>query len=150
MAHGLETRVPFMDNDLVDFALTCPVKYKLRGLHREPRINENFFGDKKTQYFEKTNDGKQILRKMMSRYVPAEVVKSVKQGFSSPDSSWFKGESINFVRRELCNKSAPIYDILDFKYTNKKIDEHLCGDKNRRLLIWSLLYVNEYLKQKNY
>ena len=30
MAHGLETRVPFMDNDLVDFALTCPVKYVAR------------------------------------------------------------------------------------------------------------------------
>ena len=32
MAHGLETRVPFLDNDLVDFALKVPPRYKLRDL----------------------------------------------------------------------------------------------------------------------
>ena len=32
MAHGLETRVPFMDNDLVDFAMSCPVEFKLKNL----------------------------------------------------------------------------------------------------------------------
>ena len=34
MAHSLETRVPFLDNDLVDFALRLPVRYKLRNLDR--------------------------------------------------------------------------------------------------------------------
>ena len=34
MAHGLETRVPFMDNDLVDFAMQCPVEFKLKKLRK--------------------------------------------------------------------------------------------------------------------
>ena len=32
MAHSIETRVPFMDNDLVDFALKCPVNFKIKNL----------------------------------------------------------------------------------------------------------------------
>ena len=50
--------------------------------------------------FQKTNDGKQILRDMMSKYIPEEIVEAKKQGFSSPDAS-FKGESIEFVKRLL-------------------------------------------------
>ena len=34
MAHGLETRVPFLDNDLVDFAMRCPLSFKLNNLER--------------------------------------------------------------------------------------------------------------------
>ena len=40
MAHSLETRVPFMDNDLVDFAMKCPVSFKLNNLAEVLRINE--------------------------------------------------------------------------------------------------------------
>ena len=40
MAHGLETRVPFLDNDLVDFAMKVPVRYKLRDYSQIVRINE--------------------------------------------------------------------------------------------------------------
>lgn len=69
MAHGLENRVPFMDNDLVDFAMQCPVGLKLNNLAEVLRINENEPGSKPRQFFEKTNDGKQILRDMMGRYI---------------------------------------------------------------------------------
>ena len=96
MAHGLENRVPFMDNDLVDFAMKCPVGLKLNKLSEVLRINENETGNKQNKYFLKTNDGKQILRKTMERIIPKEILKAKKQGFSSPDASWFKGESISF------------------------------------------------------
>ena len=46
MAHGLETRVPFMDNDLVDFAMKCPVSLKLNNLAEVIRIDENEAGRK--------------------------------------------------------------------------------------------------------
>ena len=59
MAHSLESRVPFLDNDLVDFAMSCPVHLKLNNLSNVVRINENEIGDKGKQYFRKTNDGKQ-------------------------------------------------------------------------------------------
>ena len=103
MAHGLESRVPFMDNDLVDFAMQCPVELKLNNLQEVLKVNENDNANKKESYFQKTNDGKQILRSMMSEFIPDEITNSTKQGFSSPDASWFKGESIDFVKRRLLN-----------------------------------------------
>ena len=145
MAHSLETRVPFMDNDLVDFAMQCPVELKLNNLGEVIRLNENEVGRKGNQYFQKTNDGKQILRDVMSRYIPADIVEAKKQGFSSPDASWFKGESIDFVRSKLLEEKAPIYDYLDIGETKALVNEHLTGQQNRRLLIWSLLSVNEFL-----
>ncbi|HUP80666.1 MAG TPA: asparagine synthase-related protein, partial [Pirellula sp.] len=143
--HGLETRVPFMDNDLVDFAMQCPVSLKLNNLDSVVRINENEPGDKQGRFFRRTNDGKQILREVMGKYIPESIAKGEKQGFSSPDASWFKGESIDFVRRRLLNGHVPLYDFLDSFSVEKLVQEHLDGKENRRLLIWSLLNVNEFL-----
>lgn len=145
MAHSLETRVPFMDNDLVDFAMRCPVNFKLNNLEKVIRINENEPGDKQNQFFQKTKDGKQILRDVMSRYVPDEITKAEKQGFSAPDASWFKGDSIEFVKRKLMNGNAPIYEWLDRGTVQNLLNEHLSGKQNRRLLVWSFLNIDAWL-----
>lgn len=145
MAHGLETRVPFMDNDLVDFAMRCPVNLKLNNLAEVVRINENEPGNKQTQFFQKTRDGKQILRDVMRRYIPDDIANAEKQGFSAPDASWFKGESIDFVKQKLINSDARIYDWLDRGAVHGLVGEHLSGEKNRRLLVWSLLSVEEWI-----
>ncbi|MGB6317710.1 MAG: asparagine synthase (glutamine-hydrolyzing) [Litorimonas sp.] len=147
MAHSLEARVPFMDNDLVDFAMQCPVGLKLNNLSEVVRINENDPRNKRNEFFQKTNDGKQILRSMMSNYIPDDITKAPKQGFSSPDASWFKGESIDFVRREILDPKAPIYEVMDYGATTELVSEHLDGVQNRRLLIWSLLNVNSWMEQ---
>ena len=145
MAHSLETRVPFMDNDLVDFAMKCPVKMKLNDLGQVIRINENEPGGKARKYFQKTKDGKMILRKMMKKYVPEEITQAEKKGFSSPDASWFKGDSIEYVKKSILNQKSTIYDYLDFDGVGKLVSEHLQGKENRRLLIWSLLNLQEIL-----
>jgi asparagine synthase (glutamine-hydrolysing) len=139
MAHSLESRVPFMDNDLVDFAMQCPVGLKLNNLTEVLRLNENEPGNKGGRYFHKTNDGKQVLRDVMTRYIPDEITKAEKQGFSSPDASWFKGESIEFVKRKLLIADAHIYQFLERGAVLKLVQQHLDGHENRRLLIWSLL-----------
>jgi len=149
MAHSLETRVPFMDNDLVDFAMQCPVALKLNNLGKVVSLNENDVGRKSNKYFQKTNDGKQILRDMMSKYIPADIIKAKKQGFSSPDASWFKGESMDFVRKVIWGKSNKTYEFFDRESILSLVDEHLTGKQNRRLLIWSLLNFEEFLNQFN-
>lgn len=150
MAHGLETRVPFLDNDLVDFAMRIPTRLKLGRLEDVVRLNENVPGAKTARYFQKTNDGKLLLRRMLRRHVPEEVAEREKQGFSAPDASWFKGDSIDYVRRVLYDGDARIYDFLDRDSVRALVDDHLEGRENRRLLIWSLLSVErwcqEYLK----
>ncbi|HEY6512505.1 MAG TPA: asparagine synthase (glutamine-hydrolyzing) [Burkholderiaceae bacterium] len=145
MAHGLETRVPFLDNDLVDFAMRCPVGLKLNNLAEVVRLNENESGDKPGRYFLKTADGKQILRDAMQAYMPREVAEGVKQGFSAPDASWFKGQSIDYVRRTLVDGNPALYSILDRTTTLELLDEHLTGAQNRRLFIWSLLSLEHWL-----
>lgn len=145
MAHSLETRVPFLDNDLVDFAMRCPVSLKLNNLNEVMRINENEPGDKQGRYFLKTSDGKQILRNAMRRYIPRDILEGPKQGFSAPDASWFKGQSIDYVRDTLLNGSARIYSLLDREAAEALVNEHLSGRQNRRLFIWSLLSVENWL-----
>lgn len=147
MAHSLETRVPFMDNDLVDFAMRCPVSMKLNNLENVVRIDENDSSDKKTTYFQKTRDGKQILRDVMRNYIPDEIANSEKQGFSAPDASWFRGDSIDFVRRTLFDEPSPLYDLLDRDTVQRIVGRHLDGTENRRLFIWSLLNVDSWMKQ---
>lgn len=146
MAHGLETRVPFLDNDLVDFAMRCPVHLKLNNLSNVVRLNENEAGSKTDRYFEKTKDGKQILRDVMKKFIPADISKAEKQGFSAPDASWFKGESIEFIRRKFFYSDAALYDFLDKKNLQLLIKQHLDGSENKRLLIWSLLNLEEMLQ----
>lgn len=146
MAHGLETRVPFLDNDLADFAMRLPLKYKLGNLEKVVKLDENEPGKKTQRYFNKTKDGKLILRKIMERYVPKSIVEGIKQGFSAPDANWFKGESIDYIRATLFDKNAEIYNFMDQKVVQKLILEHLEGGKNRRLLIWSLLYTEIFCK----
>lgn len=149
MAHGLESRVPFLDNDLVDFAMRCPVSLKLKNLQQQIRLNENEQGKKTQTYYKKTGDGKNILRNVMQRYVSSEIATADKQGFSAPDATWFKGDSIDFVKRRLLNDNNPMYQIFDQKALSALINEHLSGAKNRRLLIWSLLNISE-LYEQNY
>lgn len=147
MAHGLETRVPFLDNELVDFAMRLPARTKLANLGEVVRMNENEPGPKTARYFRKTRDGKRLLRKAMERYIPCEVTSRAKQGFSAPDASWFRGESIDYVRDRLLNRSAQIYDWMDYGTVSGLLQEHLSGQRNRRLLIWSLLYVEEWCQR---
>jgi asparagine synthase (glutamine-hydrolysing) len=145
MAHGLECRVPFLDNDLVDFAMQVPVRLKLNNLAHVVRLNENEQVDKRNRYFEKTRDGKQILRDVMARYIPDRVTSAEKQGFSAPDASWFKGDSMQFVRRTLLRPDAPMYQYMDHAAVTGLVEDHLAGRQNRRLLIWSLLSFNSLL-----
>jgi asparagine synthase (glutamine-hydrolysing) len=146
MAHGLETRVPFLDNDLVDFALRLPVQRKLGNLSAVERINENDPGPKSQRFFERTHDGKLILRRVMGRYVPGDVTEGKKQGFSAPDASWFRGESIDYVRRLLFDGSPRIYEYLDRDTVTALVSDHLEGRANRRLLIWSLVFVEQWCR----
>ena len=142
MAHSLESRVPFLDNDLVDFAMAVPLSFKLRNVDNRIRIDENLIPKKSS---EPASDGKVILRNVMNRHIPAEVTNATKQGFSAPDASWFKGESIDFLKNSLLKKDNPMYEYFDFNVVRSLIDEHISGKHNRRLLLWSFLNFSQIL-----
>src|SRR6185503_14198953 len=65
MAHSLETRVPFLDNDLVDFSLRIPPRYKLRNLRQAPTIDEDEPSKRIRYQASPHHDGKLVLRQAM-------------------------------------------------------------------------------------
>lgn len=138
MAHGLEERFPFMDNDLVDFAMKLPVEHKLGNLENEiKRIDENAESKKKT--YSEYNDGKNILRKAMEDYIPKQLLERKKQGFSAPDENWYRGENANYIKEILLDSETISTKFIRSDYIEKIIKEHLQEGKNHRLLIWSFL-----------
>ena len=83
---------------------------------------------------------------MMARHIPDEVADREKQGFSAPDASWFKGESIEYVKRRLLNDKAQIFDALDKRTVQALVEDHLQGKENRRIVIWSLLNLEQLME----
>ena len=138
MAHGLEERFPFMDNDLVDFAMQVPVEHKLGDLKKEiDKIDENLEGNKKA--YREHDDGKNVLRKAMQDYIPEQIQNRKKQGFSAPDESWYRGENAEYIKEILLHSNTLCTEFINEEYITKIVNEHLNEGKNHRLLIWSFL-----------
>ena len=133
MAHGLEERVPFLDNDLVDFAQRIPIKYKLANLEKIKRLDEN--ETKKLRRYREVDEGKNVLRSAMSKLLPGEVLERKKQGFSSPDESWYRGEALGYVRGVLFNKRAAYREFVNPRFVHRILDEHTNDKRNYRLQI---------------
>jgi asparagine synthase (glutamine-hydrolysing) len=116
MAHGLEARVPFLDNELVEIARRVParLKYNERG-------------------------GKQILRDAMQDFLPGEITAKKKQGFSPPDGSWYRGPTMDYIREILLDPRSLERGYFEPDFIVRMLEEHLHGRVNHRLLIWSLL-----------
>jgi asparagine synthase (glutamine-hydrolysing) len=93
-----------------------------------------------------SSDGKLVLREAMSRLIPAEIIQRKKQGFSAPDASWFRGESINYINNLLHERDARLYEFIEPAYVQSVLDEHCSGKVNRRLLIWSFLSFEWWLR----
>ncbi|MEI2738970.1 MAG: asparagine synthase (glutamine-hydrolyzing) [Chitinophagaceae bacterium] len=138
MAHGLEERFPFMDNDLVDFAMKVPVKHKLGNLENMKHIDENSYQDKKKMYTE-YDDGKNVLRKAMLDFMPEQIINRKKQGFSAPDESWYRGENAAYMKELLLDKKTVSSEFINPSFVEHIIDEHINKKINHRLLLWSFM-----------
>jgi asparagine synthase (glutamine-hydrolysing) len=116
MAHSLEVRVPFLDNELVALAERIPSRLK----HGE-------------------GGGKKLLRDAMAPLLPAGIVDKRKQGFSPPDQSWYRGPTMDYIREVLLDRRSLDRGYFEPEYVKRVLHEHLEGRVNHRLLIWSLL-----------
>lgn len=116
MAHSLEARVPFLDNELVEVALAIPSRWKIRN-----------------------GQGKAIFRRAMQGLLPEPILSKRKQGFSPPDASWYRGESLEYVKKILLDPKTLERGYFQPAAIRRILEEHLAGRVNHRLLIWSLL-----------
>ena len=116
MAHSVETRVPFLDNELMDFTVAIPPELKLN--------NGNI---------------KYILKQAMHGLLPDEILNRPKVGFTPPDKSWYKGKTLKYIEELLFSKQALARGYFSKNYLRKILDNHLSGYHNNRSLLWSLM-----------
>ena len=149
MAHGLETRVPFLDNDLVDFAMRVPVSLKLANLTEVVRLERERARRRRAALLRaRRDDGKLLLRSVMARYVPAEVIRRRKAGlFRRPTPAGSRARASITSKRRLLTGRARIYDYLDRDAVHGARQRTLPARENRRLLIWSLLSVESWCEK---
>ena len=145
MAHGLESRVPFLDDRLVEFAMRVPVRYKMEDSLLQGAIDEDDII--KRQRWRSSSEGKTVLRKAMARLIPREIAERRKQGFSGPYDSWYRGESLDYIERLLSSPDARYRAYIDPEFVARVIGEHTAAQRNHRLLIWSLLCFEVWLRK---
>ncbi|RDE51179.1 MAG: asparagine synthase (glutamine-hydrolyzing) [Candidatus Accumulibacter meliphilus] len=125
MAVSLETRAPFLDRDLIEFAWSLPMHMKIRD-----------------------GQGKWLLRRLLDRYVPGELVERPKMGFGIPLDAWLRGplrdwaESLlaeDRLRREGYLKPAPI---------RAAWKAHLAGQASYGYRLWSVLMFQAWLESQ--
>jgi asparagine synthase (glutamine-hydrolysing) len=123
MAHGVEVRVPFLDNHLVDFAVNLPES-----------MLQNLSNDKL------------IFKLAMENYLPDKFIYRKKTGFGVPLRSWIKNDLRDYVHSELSDSNINRYGIFNSKNVNKLIDDNEKDKFDASYLIFSLLCVQSWLK----
>lgn len=146
MAHGLEVRVPLIDNRLIDLALTIPFNEKVC---INQSIQQQNYG-KGSSTMPAFSNGKLILRKVLASHVPTEISSGRKQGFSPPVETWFRKKMHSWLANEVFSNQAPMANYIDMKIARQLWIEHQNGLANHRLFIWGIialhLFITEFLR----
>jgi asparagine synthase (glutamine-hydrolysing) len=121
MAHSLESRVPFLDDDLVDFASAMPSNYKLRD-----------------------GTGKRILRDAMRGLIPDEILVARKQGFAPPEDTWFRKDLAPYFRDLIDGSRARSRGLFNAASVQTILDDHVSGARNHKKVIWSLACLEQW------
>jgi asparagine synthase (glutamine-hydrolysing) len=116
MAHSLETRVPLLDNELVDFVLDIPFDALWQG-----------------------PVGKVIFRESVKPWVPEQIFSKPKMGFGPPDGSWYRGVLRPWIEQTLSPQTVAARGIFQPAFVQAVLDDHFAGRRETTWLIWSLL-----------
>jgi len=122
MSNSLEVRVPFLDHEFAELVFQIPSNLKMKG---------------KIKKF--------ILKQMLKKHLPKNVISHKKQGFAVPLKYWFKDTLTNYIEDTLGNKSSQIYNYLDYNIAHKVIQNHSKNSYDLSAHIWSLIIFNEWL-----
>lgn len=124
MAHSLETRAPFLDNAVLDFALRLPPSSKLQG--RSQKV---------------------ILRQAFADLLPAENTNRVKRGFGMPVASWLRGHMQHYVREVMLDPTTLARGYFRADAVQRLLDDHTAGRADYGQRIWALLVLELWHRQ---
>lgn len=122
MAVSLEARVPLLDHRLVEFAWRLPKEYKIHD-----------------------GQGKWILRQVLYKYVPKELIERPKMGFGVPIDQWLRGPLKDWAGDLLHSEN----DLLDKELILQKWQEHQSGKQNWQYHLWDILMLQSWCARWN-
>jgi len=116
MAHSLELRVPFLDNEVAALALGLARPLKVRGTAK-----------------------KRLLRRALAPLLPKQVLRGPKQGFSIPVAAWLRGPLQGFARETLSTETLARQGWLDPAAVTRLLDDHCAGREDLSRQLWGLI-----------
>jgi asparagine synthase (glutamine-hydrolysing) len=116
MAHSIESRVPLLDNEVIDFAASLPSSMKIVEGRR-----------------------KHILKRAVSGLLPPSIVGRRKQGFGVPIGVWFRGGLTQLFRDVLLSPRSTQRGYFRPSFVQRLVDEHLAGTRDHSFRLWQLV-----------
>jgi len=126
MAASLETRVPMLDHRVVELAWRMPLDFKIRD-----------------------GQGKWLLRQVLYRHVPKELIERPKMGFAIPLDSWLRGSLKQWAEALLDEQRLRLEGYFHPEPIRKMWSEHLSGKHNWQYHLWSVLMFQAWLENDN-
>lgn len=123
MAVSLESRIPILDHRIVEFSTTLPTEMKV-------------------------NNGncKHILKELLYKYVPRELIDRPKKGFSMPIGLWLKDDLKDMFEDLIQPEKLKNQGYLDSKCVNKLWTEHLSGRRNWEHVLWNVFIFQKWMQ----
>jgi len=125
MGVSLETRMPFLDHHVVEFACKVPLNMKIRN-----------------------NQGKWLLRQVLYKYIPKEMIERPKMGFAVPIDSWLRGPMRDWAEDLLSSKRLKEGGFFKSEPIRKIWQAHLSGRGNYQHHLWNVLMFQAWLKDQ--
>ena len=124
MAHSLEARVPYLDQELVEFLMSVPPSLKFKG-----------------------HQTKYLLKKAVQGWVPQEVIRRKKAGWHLPLAGWFRYALNDYLTKRFRDDSSRFFEVFSKAAVQNLLAEHFKGEKNHSFKIWGLLILQEWFKR---
>lgn len=125
MGVSLEVRAPFLDHRIAEFAWKVPQNMKIGG-----------------------GRGKLLIKKLADKYIPQELVKKPKTGFSIPIDYWLRGPLKEWAEELLDARRIKDATYLNPEPIRKKWDEHQSQERNWQNYLWSVLMFQAWLAEE--
>jgi asparagine synthase (glutamine-hydrolysing) len=116
MAHSIESRVPLLDNNVIDFAASLPSHFKLKNTRR-----------------------KHVLKEVAATMLPRDVIDRRKQGFGVPLGAWFRCDLRDLFADTLLSARSLSRGYFQAPFVRRLVEEHLNGRRDHTLRLWQLL-----------
>jgi asparagine synthase (glutamine-hydrolysing) len=124
MFHGLEARVPFLDEVVSDLALALPTKLKVRGFSK-----------------------KRLLRQAAAPLIPSSILNARKRGFSIPAAAWLRGELEPLARELLAPERTRNQGFFEPTFVTRLLDDHVARRVDYSRQLWGLMSFSLWVDQ---